>query len=205
MELLENISKQELNSIKELIGEAFVSNELFHEFGDIQSRKALVMKYMNVYVDYVYESNALYATSDRKAFIGLIYSDKQPIIPKVKMLFRIISLIPFSILKKYMNHVKQIANQNKKYSSEVHVDILFICVSKEYQGKGYARQLVDFAKKQAENRKVPLLLDTDMEKYAGIYQHYGCELYNKKTADNGVTRYNLVWKEYDKYNINNKL
>ena len=59
-----------------------------------------------------------------------------------------------------------------------HIDILFVCVDKEYQGKGYARHLVEVAKKYAEEESVPLLFDTDMERYAQIYQHYGCELYN---------------------------
>jgi len=67
-------------------------------------------------------------------------------------------------------------------------------VDKEYQGKGYARYLVETAKRYAEKESVPLLFDTDMERYAQIYQHYGCELYNQVLASNGVTRYNLVWK-----------
>lgn len=79
--LIENASKSELAEIKKMIGEAFVTNELFHEFGDINDRK----------------------------------------------------------------------------------------------------------------ERVPLLFDTDMERYAQIYQHYGCELYNQTLASNGVTRYSLVW------------
>ena len=54
-----------------------------------------------------------------------------------------------------------------------------MCVDKEYQGKGYVRHLVEAAKKYAEEESVPLLFDTDMERYAQIYQHYGCELYNQ--------------------------
>lgn len=62
------------------------------------------MKYMNIYVDYVYESKALYA--------------KNP-----------------------------------------HVEILMVCVSKDCQGKGYARKLVNFAKEKASERKIPLLFN----------------------------------------------
>ena len=43
--MIENVSKSELAEIKKMIGEAFVTNELFHEFGDINDRKELVMKY----------------------------------------------------------------------------------------------------------------------------------------------------------------
>ena len=109
------------------------------------------------------------------------------------MLIRLLKVIPFKTLKKYMSHVRQIADSNMKYATKPHIDILFVCVDKEYQGKGYARHLVEAAKKYAREESVPLLFDTDMERYAQIYQHYGCELYNQTLASNGVTRYNLVW------------
>lgn len=69
-----------------------------------------------------------------------------------------------------------------------------ICVSKQAQGKGKARELIDFAKEMAKSRNVPLLFNTDMKEYSDMYQHFGCKLYHKKTASNNVTRYNLVWK-----------
>lgn len=74
--LIDNISKTELVQIKNMIGEAFITNELFHEFGDINERKELVLKYMNVYTDYVYESKALYGTENRKAIVGFIHGCK---------------------------------------------------------------------------------------------------------------------------------
>ena len=55
MKLVENISEEKLKEISNLIGEAFVTNELFHEFGTLEERKALVMKYMDIYVRCVYE------------------------------------------------------------------------------------------------------------------------------------------------------
>lgn len=44
--LIDNVSKSELAEIKKMIGEAFITNELFHEFKDINDRKELVMKYI---------------------------------------------------------------------------------------------------------------------------------------------------------------
>ena len=193
IKLLENASKQELIEIKRMIGKAFVTNELFHEFGDLNSRRELVLKYMDIYTDYVYESKALYVTEDHKGVIGFIHSKNASVLPQMKMLLRLLKCIPFKVLKKYMSHVKQIADTNKQYASKPHVDILFVCVDNDCQGKGYARHLVKYAIAYAERENVPLLFDTDMLRYAQIYQHYGCELYNQTTASNGVTRYNLVW------------
>lgn len=193
VKLLKDVSKSELAEIKKMVGEAFITNELFHEFGDMSDRKELVMKYMDIYTDYVYESKALYVTEDHKGAVGFVHSKKAPVKPQMKMLFRLLKVIPFKTLKRYMSHIKQISDSNKQYAIKPHIDILFVCVDKEYQGKGYARYLVEAAKKYAEEESVPLLFDTDMERYAQIYQHYGCELYNQTLASNGVTRYNLVW------------
>lgn len=192
--LLQNISDEEYFKIKRMIGESFVSNELFHEFGNIEERRELVIKYMDIYTDYVYESRALYITEDYKGVVGFIHSKKSPMFPQIKMLVRLLGAIPFKVLNKYLSHVKQITNSNKQYAVNPHIDILFVCVDKDHQGKGYARYLVEAAKEYARKEKVPLLFDTDMEQYSQMYQHYGCELYNQITASNGVTRYNLVWK-----------
>lgn len=56
MEKVVNVSKNELQEIKAIIGEAFITNELFHEFGNIESRRDAVLTYMDAYVQYVYES-----------------------------------------------------------------------------------------------------------------------------------------------------
>ena len=64
IELLIDASKEELSEIKRMICEAFVTNELFHEFGEVDERRELVYKYMDIYTDYVYESKALYITEN---------------------------------------------------------------------------------------------------------------------------------------------
>ena len=97
-------------------------------------------------------------------------------------------------LRKLLGHIRQIANENKRYATKPHIDVLMVAVSKSAQGKGYATQLISFAKKMAGQKQVPLLVDTDMKLYADMYQHLGFKLYNTKKATNGVTRYNLVWK-----------
>ena len=72
-----------------------------------------------------------------------------------------------------------------------------VCVDPDHQGKGIASELIRFAKEQADAKGIPLLFDTDMKAYAEMYQHFGCELYNTVTADNGVTRYSLVYRKQD--------
>lgn len=198
MKLLKNLTKQELNHISEIIGNAFQSNKLFHEFGTTKERKDIVMKYMKAYVECVYEYNALYQNDDGTAYIGIAYSDRKAIGPQLKMIIRILRVVPFRTMKRFLKHIKQISGGNIKYTKNTYVEVLMVCVSEAHQGQGKMRDMIEFAMDMARKRKVPLLFDTDMEEYAKIYKHFGCELYNIKTALNGITRYNLVWKPSEK-------
>jgi hypothetical protein len=194
MKLLEDLSNEELNKVSRLIGEAFVSNDLFYEFGSIEERKDIIMKYMLAYVECVYKSKSLYKNDEGTAYIGLSFSDKKAVLPQIKMMFKIIKIVPLKLIIRFLNHIKQIKDGNKEYTKNTYLEVLMVCVPELYQGRGKMRELVEFAMNMAKERNVPLLIDTDMEEYAKMYQHFGCELYNTKTASNGVTRYNLVWK-----------
>lgn len=194
MKQVKDIPEKELKKIRYLIGDAFVTNELFHELGTVEERRRDVLAYMAAYVDYVCESGALYCSDDGKAYIGLLESKDPPVLPMLKMLIRIILRLPFGKLNKMLHHINQIANANEQYAKHPHIDVLMLAIDKSEQGKGRARELFDFAISMSEEKQLPLLIDTDMEDYARMYQHFGCTLYNTKTADNGVTRYDLIWK-----------
>ena len=56
------------------------------------------------------------------------------------------------------------------------------------------KKIIECAKEKADEARIPLLFDTDMKAYAEMYQHFGCELYNTVSADNGVIRYSLCYK-----------
>ena len=150
---------------------------------------------MAFYVDYVYEAGELYANENLTGFIGLEDSGNAHKMPQVKMLFRMLKNIKFSKIKSLLAFVKQIEKANEMYVKERHIDALMVCVDKEHQGQGIASELVNYAKKMSDERSIPLLFDTDMKAYAEMYQHFGCELYNTITADNGVTRYSLCYKK----------
>ena len=96
--LIDNASKSELAEIKKMISEAFITNELFHEFGYINDRKELVMKYMDIYTDYVYELKALYRTENHKGIVGFIYSKKASVYPQLKKLIRLLKVLRLEIL-----------------------------------------------------------------------------------------------------------
>ena len=198
---VENISEEQLNKIKILVGEAFVTNELFHNWGSTAKRREDVMMYMAIYVDYVYHAGELYANEDFTGFIGLEDSGNKHKFSQVKMLLRMMMNIKFSRLKSLVNFANQISRSNERYAKQRHLDTLMVCVDKEHQGCGIASELVTYAKNLSDELQIPLLFDTDMKEYAEMYQHLGCELYNKVTANNGVTRYSLCYNKQHCDNI----
>ena len=190
---LKNITPKQLNNISNIIGEAFVSNEMFRNWGTIEERHDDVITYMSIYVDYVYHAGELYSNEDMTGFIGLEDTARKPILLRLKMLFRMIRRLRFSRIRSLISFVKQIDKADNLFVNKRHIDTLMVCVKKDHQGQGIATELVDFAKRKAKINKIPLLFHTDMPSYAKMYEHLGCRLYNEVTADNGVTRYCLCY------------
>ena len=58
---VEMLTNAQLEHIRQIVGEAFVTNELFHNWGTEEERRNDVLKYMGIYVDYVYRVGELYA------------------------------------------------------------------------------------------------------------------------------------------------
>ena len=190
---VKDLTDEQLDRIRKMIGEAFVTNELFHNWGTVEERREDVIRYMAIYVDCVYHSGELYSNEELTAFIGLEDSTSIPVWPKIKMMLKMMTSIRFSKVKSLLNFAKQIESSNAKYAKQPHIDALMVCVDKDHQGEGLATELINFAKATADSKGAPLLFDTDMKDYSDMYQHFGCELYNTVTADNGVTRYSLVY------------
>lgn len=191
---VEHLTPAQLEQVKSTVGEAFVSNELFHNWGTETERRDDVLKYMSIYVDYVCRAGELYANEDLTALIGLEDSAHAPVLPRIKMIGKLMTGLPFQRVKSLLRFARQVSGSNARYAKERHLDALMVCVDKAHQGKGLASELVRFAQAEADRLGVPLLFDTDVKSYAELYQHLGCSLYHTVTADNGVTRYSLSYR-----------
>jgi len=147
---LKNITPQQLNNISNIIGKAFVSNEMFHNWGSIEERHDDVITYMSIYVDYVYRAGELYSNEDMTGFIGLEDTARKPVFLRFKMLFRMIRRLRFSRIRSLISFVKQIDKADNLFVNKRHIDTLMVCVKKDHQGQGIASELVEFAKRKAK-------------------------------------------------------
>lgn len=188
------LPEAQMDRIRRVVGEAFVSNELFHNWGSEEERRDDVVTYMAIYVDYVWRAGELYANEDMTGFIGLEDSSHAPVLARIRMILTMMRKIDRARVRSLLGFAKQISGSSKAYAKKRHLDALFVCVEKEHQGRGLAGELIRYAMDRADRAGIPLLFDTDMKEYAEMYRHFGCRLYNSVTADNGVTRYSLCYE-----------
>ena len=137
-----NLSKEQLAYIRETIGEAFVSNEMFHNWGTEDERHDNVLKYMSIYVDYIYRTGELYVNEDLTGFIGLEDSAYAPVFPRIGMILKMFMKIPFARIKSFLHFANQVSRSNERYAKQRHLDALMVCVDKQMQGHGIAFELI---------------------------------------------------------------
>ena len=85
---IQKISKKELTRIEKVIGESFVTNELFHNWGTIEERRSSVLAYMKIYVDCVYRAGELYGNETLTGFVGIEDTRRPATAAKINMLFK---------------------------------------------------------------------------------------------------------------------
>ena len=70
--------------------------------------------------------------------------------------------------------------------------IEMLVVRKEFQGQGYMRRMMDFAYALAEERRIPVILDTDDRDKASRYEHLGMKLDRVRSCGERFHMYDLI-------------
>lgn len=70
--------------------------------------------------------------------------------------------------------------------------IEMLVVRKEFQGQGYMRRMMDFAYALAEERRIPVILDTDDKDKASRYVHLGMKLDRVRSCGERFHMYDLI-------------
>ena len=70
--------------------------------------------------------------------------------------------------------------------------IEMLVVRKAFQGQGYMRQMMDYAYALADERGIPVILDTDDQDKAARYVHLGMKLDRIRSCGEGFHMYDLI-------------
>ena len=195
-----------INSLKEeeirKIGDAFADHEYAEAewgMGYLAKNRRAISDYICAYVRMLIQERSLYSTSDRhEAFIGFHSSDHHMSLSSVK---EVLGAIPGNIdISHSLTMAKGLKKAGKGYGSILaklkipHIYVSLVAVTKEYQGQGYMRKLLDIAFEEGRRHAVPVILDTDAELKRDKYAHLGMKCVTTQHFTEGVEMYGMVYE-----------
>ena len=136
--------------------------------------------------------------NNREAYVAISYSDSHP--PFHIMLsfpFRAMKAVGsrplydlFQLLKKGGS---SIADRMKK-NGEKFLSVEMLCVRNEYQGKGYMRKTMEEVFRLADEKRLPVVLETDETLKADKYKHLGMDLEVIRRFTPEITFYEMIYR-----------
>ena len=200
MKRVRHLSEATLNKVAARIGESFWAYPYAEEEGGLKPyfpSRAAMTDYMKALVAAGIECGQFYCTDGGEGYIMLSSSfgehpDFRSILNMVRSMRR--ALCGWRKLLAFLkaanaggDSLETVMKQQKK----PYVKVEMLIVTKEHQGQGYMRTLMDFAYAKAAQRHAALILDTDAKGKCDRYLHLGMELAGTRTAA-GIPIYDLI-------------
>lgn len=200
---LQGLSEGQLREISRQIADAFYDykyNEADLGLIKFISARENMFMYMHGIVQAAYKSGVLYTTSDRgEGYLMLSGEGAGGSIGFIDGMRMIIAerkaLGGFRNMKKFIDACfsdggsieTRMRKQKRKF-----LRIEMLVVRKEFQGQGYMHQMMDYAYALADERKVPVILDTDDRDKASRYEHLGMKLDRVRSCGEHFHMYDLI-------------
>ena len=81
-----------------------------------------------------------------------------------------------------------------KRSGERFLSVEMLCVRKEYHGKGYMRMAMEDIFRLADEKRLPVILETDETLKADKYRHLGMELESVRHFAPEIAFYEMIYR-----------
>ncbi len=198
-----------INALKEeeirKIGDAFADHEYAEaEWGMsylAKNRKA-VSDYICAYVRAAIHERTLYSTSGaHEAFISVVPPEHRMSASAAAEIFK---AIPGNIdIPHTVTMAKAYRHAGKGYGSILtklkipYIYVSLVAVTKEYQGQGYMRKLLEIAFEEGRKNALPVVLDTDAVLKRDKYAHLGMKCVTTQHFADGVEMYGMVYEPDD--------
>ena len=207
MKKLQGLSAEQLREISRQIAEAFYDytyNEADIGLIKFISAREDMFTYIHGIVQAAYRSGVLYTTSDRQEGYLMLsgegaggaigFSDGMRMIAAEKK-----ALGGFRNMKRFIDACfsdggtieTRMRKEKRKF-----LRIEMLVVRKEYQGQGYMRQMMEYTYALADERMIPVILDTDDRDKAARYEHLGMKLDRVRSCGEHFHMYDLI-REYN--------
>lgn len=203
---LQGLNEEELSEISRQISDAFYDytyNEADIGLIKFISDREDMFTYIHGIVRAAYRSGVLYTTSERREGYLMLsgegaggqigFWDGMKMIAAEKKALR-----GFRNMKKFISACfsdggtieTRMRKEKRKF-----LRIEMLVVRKEFQGQGYMRQMMNYAYSLADERKIPVILDTDDRDKASRYEHLGMKLDRVRSCGDHFHMYDLI-REY---------
>ena len=192
------MSSSEIRELAETYADySFRSGEksIFSVFGS----RDRILSYLEMSIRTALESGWIYSVGDsREAYIAISHSDSHP--PLHIMLsfpFRAMKAVGISPLYDLSQLLKNggpsLADRMKK-RGEKFLSVEMLCVRKEFQGKGYMRMAMEDVFRLADEKRLPVVLETDETLKADKYIHLGMQLEGVRRFTPEIAFYEMVYR-----------
>ena len=184
------------------IGDTFAGHEYAEAewgMGYLTKNRRAISDYICAYVRMTINERTLYSTSDRhEAFIAFHSSDHRISISSAK---EVLGAIPGNLdISHAVVMAKGLSQAGRGYGSILsklkipHIYVSLVAVTKEYQGQGYMRKLLEIAFEEGRRHAVPVVLDTDAMLKRDKYAHLGMKCVTTQHFTEGVEMYGMVYE-----------
>ncbi len=199
---LKGLDEAEIKEITEQITDAFYDypyNGIDEGLIKYMPTREDAYTYFGAIVQAAHNSNILYTTSERMEGFLVLTGDGENTIKFVdgmKMIFA--EKRALGGIKKMKEFISACfceggsLETRMKKAKRKFLKIEMLVVRKEFQKKGFMKQMMNYAYQLAEKRGVAVILDTDDKDKSDRYQHLGMKLDRVRSKVEGLHIYDLI-------------
>ena len=158
-----------------------------------------ILRYLEMSIRTALKSGWIYSVgNNNEVYIAISHSDSRP--PFHIMLsfpFRAMKAVGtrplYDLSKLLKNGGSSLADRMKK-NGEKFLSVEMLCVRKEYQGKGYMRKAMEEVFRLADEKRLPVVLETDETLKADKYRHLGMEQEGVRRFTPVIAFYEMIYR-----------
>ena len=155
-----------------------------------------ILRYLEMSIRTALKSGWIYSVGDaNEAYVAISYSDSNPLFHvMLSFTFRAMKAVGvrplYGLSQLLKNGGPSLADRMKKKGEK----FLSVEMRKEYQGKGYMRKAMEDVFRLAEEKKLPVVLETDETIKADKYKHLGMKLEAVRHFTPEIAFYEMIYR-----------
>lgn len=181
------VAKNQIEPVVKLLTECFIDDPLnIMQTKGISNKKEFLEKIFFLQLDNLEKTTDVYSSDDR--FKSVLIGYEKNSIKLLKQLklsivvyFKLRRLVGKENLKIYLKNLKDVSKYidlkwQNQFIKKNYYRINIIAIEQEERGKGILRALIMPIINQCNEKKIPVILETDNPKHIAIYEHFGFNL-----------------------------